>query len=109
MVAVGKSLLITGGEMSDYEMPSVYTETYRKAAKPHRCCECYQEILKGHTYQHVKGCWCAKWLEFKTCSMCDESRESYRKEIGETPPFGELREWCFNSDIPFWNDRNGEE
>lgn len=88
--------------MSDYDLPSVYTETYRRAAKPHRCCECYREIPKGQLYQHVKGCWEGEWLEFKTCERCDGQRHYLSRQIGESAPFGELREWCFESDIKFW-------
>jgi len=90
--------------MSDYETPSVYTETHPTAAKSHRCCECYDEIPKGAVYQHVKGLWDGRWGSFKTCERCESQIEDYRLQVGEQPPFGLLRDWCFNSDIKFWAD-----
>ena len=93
--------------MWDYEMPSVFSETRRKAKKPHRCCECYQEIPKGEEYYFAKGCWDGRWDEFKTCLQCHDQCGDYKDKVGEYPPFGDLRDWCCESDIKFW--RNGIE
>ena len=89
--------------MSDYELPSIYTETHPTAVKTHMCCECYQEIPKGAQYQHVRGLWDGDWRTYKTCDQCKNQRHQYWIDIGEYPPFELLRDWCFNSDIPFWN------
>jgi len=89
--------------MSDYDLPSVFTETMRVGYKAHKCCECEQEIPKKSLNYHVKGCWEHKWYEFKTCSHCQEQRREYTAEVSETPPFGMLKEWCEESDIKFWS------
>lgn len=88
--------------MSDYELPSVSTQTFIKSSRKHqRCCECHEEIPVKSSYQNIKGCWVGKWHEYKTCLKCCDVRDKYYLEIGDTPPFGYLKEWCAEDGIDF--------
>lgn len=95
--------------MPDTITPDIYTETHPTAAKPHRCCECYRTIPKGEKYQRVKGLWDGEWATYCTCEKCEQQRDDYRSEVGESPSFGDLQEWCSNDDIEFWDKTNNQE
>jgi len=89
--------------MGDTDLPSVFSDTVRKARREHKCCECQGIIKPGEKYHIFKGCWEGKWDEFKTCLDCievrDEIRSLYRDDEG--PPFGDLGEWARESGITF--------
>jgi len=89
--------------MGDVEMPSIYSDTVRKARREHKCCECGQIIKIGDRYHLFKGCWEGRWGEYKTCMECDEIKDEvlslYRCD--EVPAFGELREWAREAGIAF--------
>lgn len=53
----------------DYDMPAFCSESYLKARKPHKCCECYREIPKGAEYERVTGKW-DRVSTYKTCMDC---------------------------------------
>jgi len=52
------------------------SETFVKAAKTHRCCECGDEIKKGERHQVVKGKWDGDFSQFRTCVTCVNVRKS---------------------------------
>jgi len=87
----------------DAEMPSVFSDTVRKARHDHKCCECCQVIHAGEKYHLFKGCWEGRWEEFKTCMDCQDLREEvgrlYRSD--EWPPFRALSEWALESGFEF--------
>ena len=87
----------------DAEMPSVFSDTVRKARRAHKCCECRQVIKAGENYHLFMGCWDGKWDEYKTCVDCQDLREEigglYRDD--EWPPFGDLSEWAHESGFEF--------
>lgn len=89
--------------MGDLDMPSVFSDTVRKAHKKHKCCECWRIIKAGEKYHLAKGCWEGKWNEFKTCVECDELREEIRYDYrdDEGPAFGELGEWAREAGMEF--------
>jgi hypothetical protein len=84
----------------DGETPSVYTETYPKARKEHKCYECLRPIPVGEKYHNFKGCWDGKWDEYKTCVPCDNLRHDVACE-GTWPPFGHLSEWACEEGFDF--------
>lgn len=89
--------------MSDYDLPSVYSQTLIKSSrKPHKCCECHRQIPSKSSYQLVKGCWDGKWLEYKTCNKCLVQGVDYYLETKEHAPFGYLKEYCAEDGVTFW-------
>lgn len=75
-----------------------YTETWPKARKDHKCCECNQPITKGEHYRRVFGKWEGEIDTFSTCQRCldltDRIRALERAEgcppDADTPLFGDL-------------------
>lgn len=61
---------IDGGERYD-----VYCEATRKAAKQHKCDECYRPILKGEIYRQTRGLYDGHWSVNKVCSHCSVATE----------------------------------
>lgn len=64
-----------------------YREETRRAAKPHRCCECQRVIEKGESY--ATGKTEGDFFEARTCAPCDEIRRVF---CCEGWVFGELWE-----------------
>lgn len=69
-----------------------YRKTYRKARKPHICCECGETIPVGAVYEYAVG-FCrepeGKGLEDSaTCATCCRIRE----DLAPSCPAGMLRE-----------------
>lgn len=58
----------------DCDHPALFTESWRKARKEHRCSECRREIPVGAKYQHIRGLWNGSWSTIKTCAVCVELR-----------------------------------
>ena len=89
--------------MSYAEIPSVFSDTVRKARREHKCCECRRAIKIGEQYHLSKGCWEGKWDEYKTCMDCQDLREEigglYRSD--EWPPFGTLSECAYEVGLDF--------
>jgi len=73
----------------DYEPASVVTVTWRKARKPHECCECGQTIDPGQRYEHVRGLWEDLWDTYETCEACVRIRKDYCPRAWV---YGELRQ-----------------
>lgn len=59
----------------NYETPSVYWKTIRKARKTHRCEECGTFIHPATRYEHVRGVWEGEPRSYKTCLDCVAARE----------------------------------
>lgn len=54
----------------DYDPPEFWTRKTRRAAKSHKCEECFGVIAVGEKYEHVSGKW-EGWLStHKTCLRC---------------------------------------
>ena len=81
-----------GGVMDcscDVIMPTVYSETWRKACKSHVCCECESPIDPGEKYMDVTGLWDGEWYRFVVCEMCNLVRSEHSDEA-QCIPFGEM-------------------
>jgi hypothetical protein len=63
---------------NDYDPADVYNQSEVKARKPHRCCECLQEIPPGAIYERVSMLFEGKWLRYDTCKSCKEIRDVFR-------------------------------
>lgn len=87
--------------MCDGEIPSVFSDRYRKAHKDHKCCECRRIIKAGEKYHFAKGCWEGKWAEYKTCEECDGLREKLKDPYYGRAPFECLSEWADGADVEF--------
>jgi hypothetical protein len=87
--------------MSDYDLPSVFSEKIRTARREHKCCECQRTIKTGERYHFAKGCWEGKWGEYKTCASCHELRRDLIDDDNVLAPFGYLREWAQDMDVKF--------
>lgn len=57
-------------EVEDAEPWSVVTVVQRKAAKEHRCTECFRTIRPGEVYQLTQGLCDGAWDTWKTCPHC---------------------------------------
>jgi hypothetical protein len=93
------------------DMPAVYNETFPKARKQHKCCECHRDIQPGEKYQRSEGLWEGEWMTFKTCMLCYDLRKkiAFSLPYDEAPAFGELREWAQEADIEFPPKAKAEE
>jgi hypothetical protein len=49
----------------------------RKARKPHKCCECGKEIVKGEKYEHARGKCEGEMWSSETCLVCREIAEAF--------------------------------
>lgn len=53
------------------EHAEVYIGKWRKARKPHRCCECHKEsIQRGDRYYHAKMLFDRIWWNHSLCQGC---------------------------------------
>lgn len=78
--------------MSDFEIPSAFITTQRKARKMHKCCECHQPINVSEIYQYCSGIWDSVPSSYKTCLSCVTLISDYLDKTGEELGFGELKE-----------------
>jgi len=60
----------------DYDLADVSVETWQRARKTYRCCECHHEIAIGQEYQKIKQLFDGSWDVYKTCEPCADLRES---------------------------------
>ncbi len=63
------------------DAPQAYYDTYRKARKIHRCCECRRIIHKGELYHFASGIWAHQPGSFKTCTQCWDVWLEYSKNL----------------------------
>lgn len=57
------------------EGPEFFSESFRTAAKDHRCRECYRTIAKGERYSYDAGKWNGEFRSVKTCAHCVVARQ----------------------------------
>ena len=57
-------------EPSSGEICQVWIETWHKARKPHRCCECGESIGIGDRYQRTFSVFEGVVNIYKTCEFC---------------------------------------
>jgi hypothetical protein len=65
----------------DYDAPSFYNCSIRKARKPHKCEECSGVIVVGERYEYVSGKWDGWVNDFKTCERCRDIRTWVRNNV----------------------------
>ena len=70
--------------------PSMFVETWPKARKIHKCCECRRPIKIGDEYERVAGVWDGDFAHFKTCERCAGLRAALAEVL--CPCYGGLRE-----------------
>lgn len=75
--------------MTDFDMPEFFFESYPRARKPHKCCECDAEIPAGDIYHRASGKWCDSVCSFKSCMPCTRLRD-YMRDNGVPSCFTEL-------------------
>lgn len=78
-----------------------YSESMRRAAKPHKCRECGREILKGEQYQVASGKSEGDFWTNRTCAECAEIRTAF---VCGTWIFGELWESVREQIFPRWDE-----
>jgi len=61
--------------MCDCEVPQAFSESWRTARKPHRCCECAAWIARGERYNYVSGIWDHRPDSYATCVQCVQVRD----------------------------------
>lgn len=86
------------------ECPTLYDETFVKARKQARCCECRARITVGELYQRVSGLWDGSFSTYKTCGPCAELRDEMTKraethDCCDGPTFGDLLQWVIDADL----------
>lgn len=57
--------------------PEFITEKIVRAKKEYRCCECGSKIIKGNTYEYVRGKWEDSFSTYRTCVSCSKIRKDY--------------------------------
>jgi hypothetical protein len=65
----------------DYEMPSFYNSTIRRARKLYRCDECPGEIRPREQYEFVSGKWDGYVGTYRTCERCVEIRQWVKNNV----------------------------
>lgn len=86
---------------SDYCSNEFYAEQERRAAKPHRCCECHGEIAKGERHHYAAGKTDGCFFDERTCLPCHEIRKTFACEGWI---FGELWESIRDQLFGSWDD-----
>lgn len=59
------------------EYPEFGNESFQKARKIHKCCECRENILPGQEYNKYVGKWDFGFETYKTCMACYRIRKYY--------------------------------
>lgn len=84
------------------EWPEFYSESFPKAAKEHRCCECSAPIERGEKHLYYRGKWDGDFSTGRQHELCREVcmyiRDKYQG--GECFAFGHLFETWGEF---FWN------
>lgn len=76
-----------------------YAEKVVKARKPHRCCECGDEIGVGSLYERASGKSDGDFFAVNTCLACREIRAAF---CCGSWLFGELWESIYEEMFPAW-------
>ena len=80
--------------MSDCEIPQAYQDVERRAAKPHRCCDCRGVIRAGELHHVHSGIWDGS-PAYRMCADCTRIRCEFKDELAGdscTAAFGQLDE-----------------
>ena len=79
--------------MSHYaeEKYDIYSETFRRARKEHKCDACKQKILPGHYYCALFTLFDGNTEHIKRCGACQLTHEH-------------LRQLCYAADNDMWPD-----
>lgn len=78
-----------------------YAEAIRRAAKPHKCCECGAPIVVGESYAYARGKAEGDFWAQCTCAACYEIRTVFTCGCWV---FGELWESIRDQVFNEWND-----
>lgn len=54
-----------------------FREVTRRAAKPHRCCECSDPIAVGESHEYAAGKSDGMFWDYRTCAACVEIRKTF--------------------------------
>jgi len=99
--------------------PSCLSETWPKARKAHKCCECGRTIQPGEKYMCISGIWDGRPSRFKTCTECANLGARFRchVEYEYNPSFcclfeymdeeGVTKEDLLSIVLPMERDRSG--
>lgn len=83
--------------MCHCEISQAFYQTWRKARKAHRCCECGGTIRAGERYRYASGVWDGYPDSFKTCVLCDAVKTDHIANLDRydcAPCFTQLyEEW----------------
>jgi hypothetical protein len=82
--------------VSDYcEWPEFYYETFPRARKEYRCCECKSPIVKGEEHLHYRGKWDGELGTGRQHLLCRKACMYIRDAFqgGECIGFGQLAEY----------------
>ena len=71
------------------EAPEFFRQTWVKARKEHKCCECWKVINPGDEYQDTAGFWEGLLYTYKTCERCGDLRDALYEVV--CPAYGELK------------------
>lgn len=66
----------------DYDRPTMYVATMRRARKEHKCSECHRHISPGETYCHVAAIWEGSPNVHKTCAHCAVGQQLLMEQCG---------------------------
>lgn len=79
----------------DYDPPSVFSATTRRAKKDYKCCDCNAAISKGERYLYVFGVWEGEASSFRMCELCGDMRNQCEFAC---LPFGDLFDGAYQYD-----------
>lgn len=79
----------------------IWESDIRKAAKPHRCCECGRVIEKGQKYEYYSMLFDGSWSHYNTCLICMEIADAF---CCDGRLFGEL--WSSFVEADVWPQLN---
>jgi hypothetical protein len=65
------------------ESVDVWSESTRRARKPHTCEECHETIAPGDTYVRVATLYDGSWSDHALCSGCRAWASAYNATIRE--------------------------
>lgn len=65
----------------DYDYPTFYRASIRKARKEHCCYECSRPIKLGETYEYVAAMWDGEFCTCRTCSHCRDFRQFVKNSV----------------------------
>ena len=74
------------------EYPEFISETWPRARKAYKCCECGETIKVGEKHQSITGKWDGEILTYRTCEICAKIRDDFCR----CAPFTYLREEFMN-------------